>query len=467
MRDHGRGLAALLAAVALGALGCGGGSGAKVGDETGACYPNNTCNGNLTCLSDRCVLVVVDAADSTSTVDAGGVTDAEGVPDAARDGGSTTQFQPAPHPRMPQVANLGGPVLNIPKVQPILYQVDSDGASVLDFLAALASSPYWQAVTGEYGVGPLQILPPVYLMGPPPAMIADDALQAQVMDNTAGAAPLWGPADPNTIYLYVLPQGTNASFSNGETCCTDFGGYHYEVRSSSASVPYAVGCSCPGAVASLSALQERTLAISHELVETTTDPLPFSDPAYRQQDFAHYVWTYLTGGELADLCAFNPDTAYRLPGTNFSVQRSWSNAAADRGDNPCVPVSAIGPYVNAFAALEPITFGAGANTFPTQGLTIPLGTSRTVDVTLYSTAPTASWTVSAYTYEDFWGGDRSSLGVSLDKSAGSNGDVLHLMLSPRAANPNFGGEAFILLSQYGHPGDGDYQTNLSVGLIGN
>ncbi len=469
MGENGRGLLAL---VALGVLGCGSSSssGAKIGDETGACYPNHTCNEALTCLSDLCVRVVVDGGGAGSTgAGSGGsggtMRDADG---SVSDSGSTTGFQPAPHPRMPQVANLGGPVLDAPKVQPIFYAADLDQAAIGAFLTALASSAYWPATTSEYGVGPLQILPPVVLTTTPPLTIDDDSLEAQLVANTASAAAPWGAADPQTIYLYVLPQGTNAVFSGGATCCQDFGGYHLEVRSNGVAVPYAVGCSCPGALGpNLSVLQERTVAISHELIEAATDPLPRSDPAYTRQDFAHYVWTFLTGGEVGDLCAFNPDLVYRLPGTTYSVQRSWSNAAAERAQNPCVPAPTIGPYVNAFAALDPIAFGAGVNAFPTQGLIIPLGTSRTVPVTLYSTGPSASWTVTAYTYEDFLGGDRSNLGVALDKSEGVNGDTLHLMLTPRAANPNVGGEVFVLLSQYGHPGDGDYQTNLSVGLIGN
>jgi hypothetical protein len=44
---------------------------------------------------------------------------------------------------------------------------------------------------------------------------------------------------------------------------------------------------------------------------------------------------------------------------------------------------------------------------------------------------------------------------------------LHLTLTPRRANADFGGEAFILFSQYGRAGDADYQTNVSMGLVGN
>lgn len=446
-------------------VGCGGGRGAEAGSETGPCYPNTTCNAGLTCLSNLCVRVDLgnDAgADLAAGTGGEGGSRLDAAPDAP-------PFQPAAHPRLPQVANRGGPVLERPKVLPIFYDVDSSAADIEAFLTALARASYWREVTAEYGVGPLQVLPAVRIPGTPPATISDAAIRGTLGVNTSGTAPPWGAPDPSTVYLIVLPQGTAATFPDGSTCCQDFGGYHFETQTLGVTLPYAVGCSCPGALGTnLTTLQERTVSISHELVEVATDPFPNSNPAYRGQDYANYVWTYLTGGETADLCSFNPDTAYALPGTSFLVQRSWSNAAAARADNPCVPVASKVPYFNSFAQLEDITFGTVPTTYPTRGLQIPLGGTRAVDVTLFSAGPIAGkWSVSAYTLEDWLGGDRSNLGVSLDPAQGGNGDHLLLTLTPRRANPGIGGEAFVLVSQYGRAGDPDFQTNLSMGLIRN
>jgi hypothetical protein len=101
-------------------------------------------------------------------------------------------------------------------------------------------------------------------------------------------------------------------------------------------------------------------------------------------------------------------------------------------------------------------------------LSVTLGQTVTIDVNLFSAARTAGkWSVSAYSFEDLLGGDKSNLALSLDKDQGANGDRLRLTLTPHHANAYLGGEAFILISQYGRPGDPDYQANLSMGLIGN
>jgi hypothetical protein len=131
-----------------------------------------------------------------------------------------------------------------------------------------------------------------------------------------------------------------------------------------------------------------------------------------------------------------------------------------------VPAPA-GPYFNAFPALASITVAAGGMTFPTQGLIIPLGQTKTIDVTLFSTAPIGNWTVSAYTLEEILGETNTNLALSLDKGAGTNGDVLHLTVAPKSANSSLGGEAFVLISQYGQPGSAQFQTNLSMALIVN
>jgi len=390
-----------------------------------------------------------------------------GADTAARDGAA--DFQPAGHPRLPQMANLGGPVLASPKVQPILYASDAAGADIQSFLSELARASYWPSTTAEYGVGLLKVLSPIKIPTQPPASLSDDSIQSDLARNTAGPSPVWGAADPATVYLLILPQGTLATFSNGATCCGDFGGYHFETQARALTVPYAVACACPGALGlDLTALQERTIAISHELVEAATDPFPNSNPAFVGEDYADFVWTLVTGGEAGDLCAFNADAVYTLPGTTFAAQRSWSNAAAANAQNPCVPAAGAGPYFNSFPALGPITFGSGTSSFRTQGVVIPLGQSMTIDVDLFSAAPTAKkWRVSAYAYEDLLGGNKSNLALSLDGTEGWNGDRLRLTLTPRQANPNLGGEAFVLISQYGAPGDPDFQTNLSMGLVGN
>ena len=137
------------------------------------------------------------------------------------------------------------------------------------------------------------------------------------------------------------------------TSCADFDAFHGEDDLGAVAVPYIVGAACPGYDGpTVDDLQERTIAVSHELLEAATDPFPDSDPAYNGEDAADAVWTLATGGEIADLCQFDLDpystlpTLPTLPGSTSFVQRSWSNQAAAGGTNPCVPAPPGVPYFN-------------------------------------------------------------------------------------------------------------------------
>ena len=126
-----------------------------------------------------------------------------------------------------------GPFLAAPKVQPILYASDAGATDILAFLQELATTSYWAQTTSEYGVGPLTVLPPVMLPDPAPTSVTDAMLESSLASNTSGANPAWGAADPSTIYLFVLPEGTIESDAEG-ACCTDYDGYHYQADVASA-----------------------------------------------------------------------------------------------------------------------------------------------------------------------------------------------------------------------------------------
>jgi hypothetical protein len=381
---------------------------------------------------------------------------------------SNGAFQSTPHPALPRVVTLGGPVLAHPKVLPIMFPGDSGAADVQGFLSELAGTPAWGSATSEYGVGSLTILPPVTVASAPQT-ISDSELQSMVAGNTSSATAAWGAADPETIYLFVLPQGTIEQDSYG-ACCNQYDGYHDETKVGSTSVSYAVSCACPGFDGpSYTTLQERTIDMSHELFESATDPFPVTNPAYTQEDNADIVWTIVTDGEVSDMCEFNDDANVVPMGSTYMIQRSWSNAAAARGDNPCVPVATPTPYLNSFPALNTITDATLAPGFMTQGLNVPIGQTKTIDIKLSSAAATDNtWSVHVYDYESAVVGARSpGLSLSLDQTSGRNGDVLHLTIVPKSADQLFGGEAFMLVSDYGNPGDPDFESQLSMGLVTN
>jgi hypothetical protein len=294
--------------------------------------------------------------------------------------------------------------------------------------------------------------------------ISDDGngvtpLQQTLIDNTTGSSPAWGAADASTIYAFLIPSET--TFSGGGACCTDFYGYHYEVSAGGTEVSYAIICECtsnPGPTQ----IENTTTTVSHELVESATDPFPNTDPAYAQTDNDDFIWTEATGGEVADMCEFNADQNYLPPGATYMVQRSWSNAAAAAGTNPCVPGASV-PYFDSMPVLsDTISLTAYGQQVTTKGVTIPVGSSKTIDVQLFSSAATSGpWTVTAYDYNAFVNGGTANTTLTLDTNTGSNGDVIHLTIQVNSANADLGGEGFILLSDLGTA------ENISMGAIAN
>ncbi|HXU01293.1 MAG TPA: hypothetical protein VN903_09890, partial [Polyangia bacterium] len=232
-------------------------------------------------------------------------------------------------------------------------------------------------------------------------------------------------------------------------------------------VPYIAACACPDFLGSgWDPVDERTAALSHELIEAAADPYPISDPAYSGANQANLIWTVITGGELTDMCTVQPDAYFRPSGASHMVSRSWSNAAARAGDDPCVPPpSSTIPYFNSMPVLDTIPYGDTG--YWTQGLQIPIGTSRTIDLDLFSTAAVPhDWNVAVYPYEDFYGGTRS-INVSTNKTSGKNGDIIRLTISALRQNPTFGMSPFIIMSTYGSPSDADYRSHVSMGLVTN
>ncbi len=45
--------------------------------------------------------------------------------------------------------------------------------------------------------------------------------------------------------------------------------------------------------------------------------------------------------------------------------------------------------------------------------------------------------------------------------------MIHLTLSPRHADATLGGEAFLLVSDHGQPGDPDFESQITMGLVTN
>jgi hypothetical protein len=98
-----------------------------------------------------------------------------------------------------------------------------------------------------------------------------------------------------------------------------------------------------------------------------------------------------------------------------------------------------------------------------RGVRIPVGESRTIDVVLFSDAPTADWTVDAVDYASTYDGRAPALRLALDRTTGNNGTRLKLTLTVLRADPTYGGEVFVLNSM----GADGVMRSYWNGIVGN
>jgi hypothetical protein len=226
----------------------------------------------------------------------------------------------------------------------------------------------------------------------------------------------WPAADANQLYVVFYPPATLVNLQ-GAISCHGFGGYHEEGNANQTNYPYAVIPRCAG-------LDQVTVAVSHEIIEAATDPDVETNPAYAAVDADHYTWSFFPGGEVGDMCNYEKQANQRLVG-NFMVQRIWSNSSAQAGHDPCVP-ALMQPYFNSAPDFkDTIKLGFGPST---KGMKIPIGQMGTVDVDLFSDAPTQPWQVDAVDVSALQG-QNPELQFSWDKNSGQTGDVLHLTVT--------------------------------------
>jgi len=390
------------------------------------------------------VLRPVDAPGETSIVDSG-------VDSFLADGG----WLIAPHYPMPTVTDYGGNVIAKPVLTAVTFPHYDLLAEAQQFVSSVGSTPYWASVVGEYGVGPGTANPPIELTETPPVSIDDSAVQTWLAGKLDGAAAnaAFGTPTSQSVYVIFYPTGTSVTLQGLMSCVEGgFDGYHNSVQLtagpwSGLNVTYAVVPECAYMVTAAESLSETA---SHELIEATTDPLPLTQmPTYASTDENDIVWDIiLGGGEVADMCAQNPNAEFLPAGFIYPVQRSWSNQAALAGHDPCQPAQAGIPYFNSIPRLNAaVNLTYQGQIAPTYGLSIPIGGKETVEVDLFSDASISDWTVSASDLsEDVGGGPY--LGFSWDQTTGNNGTKLHLTITVLKAGV-FGGQPFEIASSTG------------------
>jgi hypothetical protein len=406
------------------------------------------------------------AVDAGSTGDASDVVDAinssDGAPGETADEtvGETpvdAGFVIAPHPALPQVRNQGGPVATKPTFTAVTYDGYDLRAPAEDVVATIGASATWQAATSEYGVGAGAARAPIHLAAAAPVTIDDTTIQTWLTGQLDGTHPEYGTPTSNSIYVVFYPTGTTVTNAT-LLSCQSFGGYHSSVwvpgsgsSSPGTSVPYVVIPECAGTAGALFSTETST---SHELIEAATDPFGTTKVpgvAWSDVDTDHLVWQVLLGGgEVTDLCQLLYGARFIPFPYAHGVQRSWSNAAALGGHDPCAPSFPGEVYFAAAGVLpDTVTLKYGGVDNLTKGVLIPVGQSRTIEVDLYSDAPAEPWTVSATDMSQLVGGQTDSLTFSWDATTGPNGTKLRLTITVVKGTTLIGGQPFMITSSNG------------------
>jgi hypothetical protein len=352
---------------------------------------------------------------------------------------------PAFAPSAPRVQSAGGAVIARPRVVPVFFAGEAEAGTLTDAVTRYVASSVWAASTAEYGVGATTVAPAVQSSDAPPSGLTTPDLGTWIASHLDGTHPEWGASDTATIassvYLLYPPAGTSLlapqqdpSDPMAATLCGprwyDVTGWHWQTHPApgpAVPIVFAVVGRC-SFDPSVSVDDTMTATTAHELVESVTDPLFVTAPAYASVDDAHAFWMEITGGgEVGDLCDQDTSDFVTPPEVGHLVQRTWSNAAAAAGHDPCVPAPARA-YFNVEADAPDVFFDpyAGVNV---HGVAIPSGQSRTIDVRLYSDAPATPWQLTAVDPMAAAGG-QPLLRLSLDRSTGANGDVVHLTIQP-------------------------------------
>lgn len=289
-------------------------------------------------------------------------------------------FVAAPHLDPTPIPKQPGSVLHDAKVVSITWAGDPDTQGYLDVLDALAASDWAKAVDADYGTGTITHLTNVVISAPPPASTSVSKTIAFIDQSVAdGTLPKSPDAQPY-LYFVMYPKQTQISFVGGGNC--DYVAWHQDTQQGNVFAIYPEACtSVPIGDGKTS---RREMNISHELVESLTDPFVLTKPAWFFGMNVIDTFGTVDGGEVADLCF---DEA-ALEGTH-TFSRFWSNSQIAAHRNGCAPYAAGQVGFNVSPPNKNILHGKP-------------GTTITVPLTGWSEADIGSWTLKPqWYYGDF------------------------------------------------------------------
>jgi hypothetical protein len=338
---------------------------------------------------------------------------------------------------MPQIVKDGSDVITSPTVMVIDYTMDGSASQVEQAASQLAASSAWGTMTSEYGVSNLTAASPQEIPGALPATLSDSTLQAMLGSNLGAGEP-WGAASASTVYTFLIPGAV--AYDNGSgagaPCCgsadaPSYFGYHASSTVGGVDVPYAVVCECADPPSGETSLQLTTATLSHELVDAATAPRTDGSgdsTGYSGVLGAFVAWQFATGAGPADLCE-DADTQLwtDAPGMTFALQRSWSNAAAMQGHDPCVgdptvPYYQTVPSAPDFDVITATLHGAAPVSLHTHVNLIEVGSAGTVTMQVYADQSNAGpFTVNV---EDISGEDPPALAITPPTGTYHAGDTV-------------------------------------------
>jgi hypothetical protein len=335
--------------------------------------------------------------------------------------------------------------LNNPRLTPIFFLNTQNQSILADFISKFSAPTYW-SVMAQYGVGSPQFGSPVNLSVAAPSVTTQAQISTWLTTQLQTTPSTYGVLDANSYFILYYPSSTIINDSNGaQVSCVLFGGYHgYVHLNNGLNVPYAVIPDCQRGIESI------TLATSHELLEGSADP--YLDGYRTISGDVSWAAAY-SGAELNDMCEHSYANSWNTPSAlGYRIATVWSNSAASMLHDPCIPTGnlrEITAYFQSIPVLPDTVSITNINNVSgaAKGVKIPVGTSRTIDVQLFSDqSMTGVWRLNAH-QAGLPSGTASTLTFSWDKTYGQNGDILHLTITPTVALPN--GAVFEIESYYG------------------
>jgi hypothetical protein len=243
--------------------------------------------------------------------------------------------------------SYGGPVISNIKVYMVLYGTGTYASYITNDTAPSMASFYSQVVNSsymdwlnEYNTGSIKIGRGTYAgkysitpsSGNNGTTISDAQVQAEL--NAQIAAGKLPQPDSNTFFVVHFRAGQTIQ-SGGNSCqAGGFCAYHGSATTATgteyyyAVVPDFHSSGCASGCGSSSEYNNVCSTVSHEMVETITDPDVADATVFGPPLGWYWYSSDSCQGELADVCNQNQATFAGTDGKTYTVQKIWSNSAA-------------------------------------------------------------------------------------------------------------------------------------------